>query len=251
MSTNTPFVEKTTTKEKGSSTWKFNLNNADLKDIVFASDQPEARQRMVIKLGEGTVSISHVDLGQHIVDIGLLQLDKPELIIYSSKEKQQKKSPAIQDTGNAFPGVWDMSGDVLKIEDGSLRMLSYDGSRPAKKGPDLTRFDHFETTLKHVKLSSAVSAFNMSRLSMHLGNGLNIEQGKVVFSSDSIHKTKLQADLKTTFSHVDLKLLSGEMLPSIIKKSFLGVPFSLFINKTEVSLRDLVYIHATIRQKDN
>ncbi len=91
MATNTPHVAKTA-KENEPSKWKFNLNNADLKDIVFSSDQPEARQRMVVTLGEGTISKSHVDLGQHIVDIGLLQLDKPELVLYSSTEKKQNKS---------------------------------------------------------------------------------------------------------------------------------------------------------------
>jgi translocation and assembly module TamB len=238
MATNTPHMAKIA-KTKEPSLWKFNLNNADLKDIAFSLDQPESRQRLVITLGEGTVSKSHVDLGQHIVDIGLLQLGKPELDLYSSAEKKQKKSSANPATGAAFPGVWDMSGDFLKIEDGSVRMLSYNGSRLIRTGPDLTRFDHLETTLNRVKLSSAASTFNMSRVSIHLGNGLKIEQGKLVFSSDSIHKTKLQVDLKTTFSHVDMKLLTGETLPSIIKKSFLAVPFSLFINKTEISLREL------------
>jgi translocation and assembly module TamB len=239
MAANTPRIIKTATTAKGSSLWKFNINNADLKDIVFTSDQPEAKQRLVVSLAEGTISKSHVDLGQHIVDIGLLQLGKPELVLYSSTEKKPKKPSADPSAVEAFPGVWDMSGDVLKIEEGSVLMLSYNGSRPIRTGPDLTRFDHFETTLKHVKLGSLASAFNMSRLSMHLGNGLKIEQGKLVFSSDSIHKTKLQVALKTTFSQIDLKLLTGETLSTIIKKSFLAVPFSLFINKTEISLRDL------------
>jgi translocation and assembly module TamB len=238
MATNTPRVTKTA-KANEPSVWKFNVTNADLKDIAFSSHQPETRLRMVVTLGEGTVSKSHVDLGQHIVDIGLLQLGKPRLVLYSSSEKKQNKSSSNPAAGDAFPGVWDMSGDFLKIEEGSLRSLSYDGSRLIKTGPDLTRFDHFETTLKSVKISSLASAFNMSRLSMNLGNGLKIEQGKVVFRSDSIHKTKLQADLRTTFSHVDMKLLTGETLPSMIKKSFLTVPFSLFINESEISLRDL------------
>ncbi len=89
-----------------------------------------------------------------------------------------------------------MSGDFLEIQDGSVQMMSYDGSAPNKAGPDLTRFDHFETTLKHVKINSMSSAFNMSRLSLHLGNGLKIEHGKVNFSSDTINKTRLQVDLK-------------------------------------------------------
>jgi translocation and assembly module TamB len=238
MATNTPQITKTI-KTNEPATWKFNLNNADLKDIVFSSDQPEAKQRLVVTVGEGTIAKSHVDLGQHIVDIELLQLVKPELALYSSNEKKQKRSLDTTYAGSAFPGIWDMSGDFLKIEDGSVRMLSYDGSVPIKKGPDLTRIDHFETILKHVKLTSLASAFTMSRLSMNLGNGLKIEQGKAVFTSDSIHKTKLQASLKTTFSHIDFKVLTVEILPSIIKKSFLAVPIKLFINKTEVSLRDL------------
>jgi len=238
LATNTPHVAKSVKMDEPS-TWKFNLNNADLKDFVFSSDEPEARQRLVFTLGEGTISKSHVDLGQHIVDIGLLQLGKPDLVLYSSTEKRKKESSNNPATGSSFPGVWDMSGDFLKIEEGSVCMLSYDGSRLVKTGPDLTRFDHFETVLKRVKLSAIASGFTMGRLSMHLGNGLKIEQGKAVFSSDSIHKTKLQADVKTTFSHIDMKLLTSETLPSIIKKSFPTVPFALFINKTEISLRDL------------
>jgi translocation and assembly module TamB len=237
MATNTPRVPKIIIP-KEPSTWKFNVNNADLKNIVFSMDQTEERQRMVISLGEGTVSKSHVDLAQHVLDVGNLQLEKPQLILYSSSVKEQKK-PVVNPVGSSFPGLWDMTGDFLKIEDGALRMVAYNGSRPIKTGPDLSRFDHFETTLKRVKVSSTASAFNMSQLSMHLGNELKIEQGKLVFSSDSIHKTKLLVTLKTTFSQIDLKLLTRETLPSMIKKSFLAVPFSLFINKTEISLRDL------------
>jgi translocation and assembly module TamB len=238
MATNTPHITKTK-KNSEPSTWKFNLNNADLKDVVFSSDQPEKKQRMVVTLGKGTISKSHVDLGQHIVDIGLIQLDKPDFILYSSSEERQIVRSANSASAAAFPGVWDMSGDLVKIENGLVQLLSYDGSRLIKTGSGLTRFDHFETTLKRFKLSSVASGFQMSRLSMNMGNGLKIEQGKIVFSADSIHKTKLLVDLKTTFSHIDLKLLTGEKLSSIIKKSFLTVPFGLFINKTEISLRDL------------
>ncbi len=207
--------------------------------MSFTSDQPEARQRLAVTLAEGTISGSHVDLGQHIVDIGLLELGKPRLVLYSSTEKKPKQSSPDTSEGEDFPGVWDMSGDVLKIEEGSVLMLSYNGSRPVRTGPDLTRFDQFETILKNVKLSSKKSAFNMSRLSIRLANGFKLEQGKLVFSSDSIHKTRLQADLKTTFSHIDLKILTGETLTSMMSKSFQAVPFTLFMNKTSVSLREL------------
>ncbi len=249
MAQNTPYAEKLPEKSISSPVkWKFNLNNADLKNISFSLDQPEVRQRMAVALDEGTISKSHVDLGQHIIDIGLLQLSGPELVLYSSVEKAQENSTSGDDKKAGFPGPWDMTGDFLQIEEGSLRMLSYNGMPIQKTGPDLSRFDHFETTLKKVKLTGETSAFTLSRLALHLGNGLNIEQGKLAFHSGREQGTKLHATVKTTFSHIDMRIETGEELSSMVRKGFLAVPFSLSINNSEVSLRD-VYSFLPLSEK--
>ena len=59
MITNTPHVPKNPGTGTPA-TWKFNLKNADLKDILFSSDQPETKKRLMATLGEGTISKSHV-----------------------------------------------------------------------------------------------------------------------------------------------------------------------------------------------
>ncbi len=238
--TRTPVVPKVRPKpESAPSLWKFNVNEADLKNIAFESDQPEATQRMVFTLSEGNISNSHIDLGQHVVDIGLLKLGRPDLALYSSPHKSRKDTSAGSGEGFALPGPWDLSADIIRIEEGSAHRLAYDGSPTIQTGPDLSRVDHFNISLKRVKLNKVESAFNMNRISMSISNGLNLEQGKAVFHSDFARKTQLKVTLKTTFSHVDIKAESPEDLSSIIRKSFLAVPFSVSVNRSEISILDL------------
>jgi len=233
-----PLIEKSSAV-KTPSTWKFSLQESDLKDIYFSLDQSEKKQRFNVTLGRGVISGCNVDMARHQISIAWLKLEKPELALFSSPRNSKRTSQSTKTTGVSFPGPWSISGDNLKIKNGSIHSVQYKGVPPMKPGPGLYPLTNLNTTLKNLMLTRQTSGFNMSRLSFNLGNGVQLDKGSLVFISDSTLKSSIQIALKTEFSRLEMKIEAGDELSSIIGKSFLSVPFSLKISQSEISSKDL------------
>jgi translocation and assembly module TamB len=233
-----PPMEKDSAVTKPSA-WKFSLQESKLKNIYFSLDQPEKKQRFNVTLGSGVLSECLFDMNRRQISVAWLKLDKPDFTLFSTPDQSKRATPSSKAPVVSFPGPWGISGNNLTIKNGSFQQVQYDGTSPQKPGSGLNSVDNLNTIIKDLRLTRQASGFNMSRLSFNLGNGVQLEQGRLVFSSDSTLKSTLQIALKTKFSKAEMKIEAGDELSSIIGKSLLSVPFTLKISQSEISPKDL------------
>jgi translocation and assembly module TamB len=242
-------VAKKDSEEKIPATWKFKLNESALKNIIFSLDRPEEKQRIEASLGKGNLLEVGFELAGKRISYGRIQLSNPVLALFAAAGDSKNKTHSNQETGGSFPGPWSISGSNLKIYKGAVHTYLYDGKSPLKEAYGLVQLTELTTSLKDLQLSSQASSFNMNRLSFMLENGFQLNKGRLVFGSDSTLNTTLKANLKTKHSRISIEIEARDELASIITKSFKAVPFSLTINKSEISLHDLFAFLPNLKEK--
>ena len=137
--------------EKPAVAWKFRLSRSDLRDIMFSLEQPDANQRYEFSLGLGDISDAGCDLGSHRISFAALVLMEPGVVLYSSPS-ENRQVPVTKDTsGLNFPGYWNISGDNIKISDGSFHTSDYDTS---------ARDDSDDSFLQVASFSTVTEGYN-------------------------------------------------------------------------------------------
>ena len=116
--------------EKPAVAWKFRLSRSDLRDIMFSLEQPDVNQRYEFSLGLGDISDAGFDLGNHRISVASIVLMEPGILLYSSPADNKQESVTKDTIDNSFPGFWNISGDNIKISDGSFHTSDYDTTCP-------------------------------------------------------------------------------------------------------------------------
>ncbi|MDZ7635197.1 MAG: hypothetical protein U5L72_12530 [Bacteroidales bacterium] len=115
-------------------------------------------------------------------------------------------------TGKGFPGLWNMTGNTIKITQGSFRTGAYNNDAPGHTDKPHFQVAALDVTLDDVMLSGEESGFRMDRLSFALENGFLLENGEMDFSSGSDLKSRVRAKLKSASSRVNLEIEIGNKL---------------------------------------
>jgi hypothetical protein len=164
---------------------------------------------------------------------------EPGVVLFSSPAENKPESVTKDSTGINFPGFWNISGDNIKISDGSFHTSDYDTSARDYSDDSFLQVASFSSSLKDITLNSRESEFNMNRLSVSLENGFQLEKSEILFRSDSPGGTLLEANLRTSSSKINMKIEAEKELATLIK-SWRSVPFSLEIDDTEISAEDIL-----------
>ncbi len=232
-----PYREKDPA-DKIAPAWTFKLSRADLRDISFSVHQPDNSQRMEFSLAKGDISDAGVNLADHKISVEKLLLQEPGMNLLSSSSDNVTKSKSVNGPGEGFPGLWDITGENLKISGGYFNTGDYNNpSRQVDTG-NPPKLDALNLTLENLKLSSLESGFAMNIVSFALGNGFKLEKGEINFNSGSADKSLLDVRLRTASSGINLEVEIGSKLAGVLK-SFSSVPFSLKIDDTGISAKDI------------
>ena len=206
---------------------------------MFSLEQPDANQRYEFSLGLGDISKALFDPGNHRISVASVVLMEPGVLLFSSPAENKPESVTKDSTGVNFPGVWNITGDNIKISNGSFHTYAYGTTARIDSEGSFLQVASFSVSLKDVILNSLESGFNMNRLSFDLENGFRIDKGEILFRSDSTKKSLLEANLRTSSSKINMKVEAESELATLIK-SWRSVPFSLEIDDTEISAEDIL-----------
>ena len=226
------------TENQAPSAWTFKLAQSDLKDILFTLHQPQKKQRMDFSLGSCGISDAGFDLAGSRVSAARLLLREPKVVVSSSPAPGKPEIGTKDASGIDFPGLLNITGNDLKIRNGSFQTGAYDGESglPTEGSFQIAKCN---VDLKDLRLKRMESGFSMSRLSFALGNGFQLEKGEITFRSDSTQMSQLTADLRTESSEIHLNVEARNELAAIIN-SIDSMPFLLNIDDTEISTRDVL-----------
>ena len=241
-------VLKKESKAKIPAAWKFKVNESALKNIIFSLDRPEEKQRIEASLDRGNLLDVSFELAGKRISYGRIQLSNPALALYAPGNSNSK-THSKQAIGGSFPGPWSISGRNLKIYHGAVHTVLYESSPLSKAASNSFQLTTLNTSLTDLQFSNQASSLNMNRLSFSLDNGFQLSKSRLVFRSDSTLNTTLKVNLKTKHSRIAMEIEARDELSSIIGKSFLSVPFSLTINKSELSLHDLFIFLPDLKEK--
>ena len=225
-------------EKKSPGGWNFKLMKSSLSGLLFILDRPDEKKQYRFSLDNGEFSRVGFDMSGSRISVARLMLDKPFILLYSSRADLKPEAGSKVTGGIDFPGQWNIEGDNLKINDGTFQTKRYDIESPLNDVDSAILISRFNTTLKDVRLSNLESRFIMSRLSFELDNGLKLDKGEISFSSDSTGKSLLSAKLMTPSSRINLNVEAGSELSELIS-SWQSVPFSMKIKDTEISARDI------------
>jgi hypothetical protein len=236
--------------KKSPTAWKFSLNQSDLKDILFRLDQPGRQQQIEVSLHRGAISDARFDMAQSGLSVNDLLLRKPGLTLLSSPSRPTPKSGVEDKDGTDFPGSWNILGRNLKITDGSACSRPYrDADRlPNEQGS--FQITQLNTTLRDVRVSAKESGFTMDRLAFIMGNGFQLTRGNLVFNSDSTRISLLKATFRTESSRINLQVEARESLAALLQ-AYDSVPFSLQLEDTEISSRDMLTFLPTLKGRSS
>jgi translocation and assembly module TamB len=227
--------------------WAFKLKDSDLNKIHFILSQPGNKQKMEIDLAKGVIYNSALDLGNKNINVGKIDLDTPVAEILSSKTQQAKGNVSKDPTDDGFPGAWKITGEDLRISEGSFLTGPYP-DKGVQADDSSFKVTELNCEFRDVRLSSRLSRLSLAGFSFALGNGVRLEKGDLTLVSDSTIKTTLRSNLTTSLSHINLTLEAGSGLNELLK-SYRSVPFSLKIDDTEVSATDFLAFFPQLANK--
>ena len=141
-------------EEKPAMAWKFRISRTELRDIMFSLEQPDANQRYEFSLGLGDISKALFDPGSHRISVAAVVLMEPGVVLYSSPSENKPESVTKDSTGINFPGFWNITGDNIKISDGSFHTYDYDTTARIDSEDSFLQVASFSTSLKDVILNS-------------------------------------------------------------------------------------------------
>ncbi len=230
------------------SPWKFRLGNGDLKDIRFVLHQPDMKQRMEISLKRADISETTLTLADHTIMTAGIELQEPVAGIFSSPSKTTTDDLTGIESGAGFPGPWSIIGNNITISSGGVNKGEYAGDEKMIARSPMIQVADLNTAIQDLVLTERESNINIDRLSFTLGNGFELKKGKIAFHSDSTSKSLLEAAFETGSSMANVRLEAEDDLNSIIS-SFLSVPFSLTIDRTEISADDILRFIPDLKEK--
>ena len=230
---------KKNTGNKSPAIWKFKVIRLDLRDILFGLHQPDKKQRLEFSLSRGGISEAGLELASRRITVSRLNLREPGAFLFSTQTPDKPESGSKNASGNDFPGSWNITGDRIEIRHGSFHTRAYHNGSKGNAEEASFQIAKCNTTLKDLRLSRQESGFTMNRILLALENGFQINKGEMVFHSDSTLKSLLKINLRTASSRFNLKLEAGNDLAALMR-AYRAVPFSLHIDETEISTRDML-----------
>jgi hypothetical protein len=231
--------------------WTFKLKDSDLRRINFSLSQPGSNQKMDFDIGRGVIYDASADLGSHKISVGRLEIEDPLVQILSAPDKPDEKSNTTSETiSSGFPGYWDISGNDIKISGGTFKTGPYplnDRSQSSDSGFSVSSLN---SSFSDVRISSRASQLNLDDLSFTMANGFGLEDGKVIFKSDSAQGTTLRSTLKTSESNISFSLGSEFGLPELIS-SYSYAPFALKVDNAAITSGDFLSFLPGIAKKQS
>jgi hypothetical protein len=231
-----------------SSTWKFRLGKGNLKDIRFVLHQPDMKQRMEISLKRADISETTLTLADHTIMNAGIELQEPVAGIFSSSTESSSDGSKGIENRAGFPGPWSITGDDVKITGGAFDKGEYAAEAVINAGNSMLQVSDLNTAVQDLVLNNRESNINIERLSFNSGNGFELKRGEITFHSDSTLNSRLVASLETPSSMATLRFEAESDLTSLLS-SFMSVPFSLSIDRTEISAGDILRFLPGLNEK--
>ncbi|GEM_PF-1894462 len=264
--------------------WKFKLRRGNLKDIKFTLLQPQNKQQIDFYMGKSNISEAGFELAGKRISAISLSLEEPGVEVFSSPSETGKnevvseaginpqtpqgglynplsfnKSPlgdlgvylnkvASETASSFFPGPWIISGKNVKFNNGFYNSGSFADTSASLTEKPILQIAGLSAEMTDINLSSSESGFTMNGITLVLDNGLRLDNGEISFHSDSTRYTTLQSSLVTELSSIHFRIEAEDDLAAILR-SWKNVPFSLNVDKTEVSLVDILAFLPTHNEK--
>ena len=127
---------------------------------------------------------------------------------------------------------------ILEISGGSLLTDDYNETSGEVGIAGPFNIETLNATLKNVRLSSQEFGICPEEVVVRMGNGFKLEEGEIIFGSDSTGKSVLDTKLRTASGRINMEIEIGKKLADLIK-SYRTVPFSLKIYDTQISAPDI------------
>ena len=238
-----PHQEKNDNSNSNSE-WNLGLGKLSLNKIDQNFNDKADRILMNVILGEASVRINNSDLKNKVIHFDKISAGETSLIMLSDN---QQPSPDKTKAGIAGAFPWAISGNGIEFENISLRTGSYSDSTANSVAPGFSIAD-LNMSLSDFKIDKDEAALIINKTSFNLGNGFLLKKLKGKLDSHS-GEIKLKLSAETGNSVLNLEGSADGNIFDFLKKPFEIRKAGAAIDKTSLSINDILYFKPELKEK--
>ncbi len=214
-------------EKKRGSPWNLGFKKLELDEVDFVYAKPADSLKLEVSIGKGNIRANELDLPSRTADFKLISLDKSLVALQTGNASKKQKKQEDDEEGSF---QWNIRSENIDIKNSAARL----GSAPGDS------FREIDVRVDDLRLNEDQAGMKLKKIGFEMGNGFILKKlsGELDSNKD---QTRLNIDIKTGNSHLELKASADEGYQDILSAPGEISNGKVNMEQSQISLLDLSF----------